>query len=244
MGSVPRPLPFSTGVKPIGSFFERLSAIEVAGGVTQNIDVIGGGTSGCEVAMSLAGKALRQGLSWKICLFESSNSILPGQAPMLKSRVQEQLRKYKIDVYLGNPFKATVGRTVVNCTPARAPEWLAQTGLKTDEQGYVIHDSSLLTSDPSVFACGDMAINPQEPTVRAGVYAVRQAPILKKNLRANLNSESYAQFHPQRNFLSLMVDGEGGAFGSKGSMYLGHSPFFLWIKDRIDRKFMNKISSS
>lgn len=72
---------------------------------------------------------------------------------------------------------------------------------------------------------------------KAGVYAVREGPIIAQNVAAMINGEPLTEYVPQRGFLSLMMTGDGSAFGSKfGLTFVGK---WVWdMKDFIDVGFM------
>ncbi len=76
-----------------------------------------------------------------------------------------------------------------------------------------------------------------DPRPKAGVYAVRQGPILAANLRAYLESQSLNSYKPQSQHLALIALGEQRAIGFRnGVSFSGH---WVWrMKDRIDRRFL------
>ena len=74
---------------------------------------------------------------------------------------------------------------------------------------------------------------------KAGVYAVRSGPLLDANLRASLSGAMLQSFKPQSDFLSLLNLGNGKAIGTKWGLTLTGARV-LWLKDRIDRSFMEK----
>jgi selenide,water dikinase len=79
---------------------------------------------------------------------------------------------------------------------------VARTGLPVDESGFLqVTDTLQSTGDPRVFAAGDIAHQVQHPRPKAGVYAVRQAPALVRNLRAFLLDKPVQPIVPQRRFL-------------------------------------------
>ena len=64
------------------------------------------------------------------------------------------------------------------------------TDLETDAQGFIaIRDTLQSVSRENVFAVGDCASSIDNPYPKAGVYAVRQAPILFHNVRSFLLGE-------------------------------------------------------
>jgi selenide,water dikinase len=91
-----------------------------------------------------------------------------------------------------------------------------------------------------LFAAGDCAAVEDAPWVRkAGVYAVREGPILDRNLRARLEGTRLRRYRPQRNFLSLLNLGERQALAAKwGAVAVGR---WVWRwKDWIDRRFVRR----
>jgi selenide, water dikinase len=130
---------------------------------------------------------------------------------------------------------------VVWVTEATAPEWLQETGLKLDPQGFVLVDRNLRSiSHDQVFAAGDIATLSDGPTAKSGVYAVRQGMPLARNLINALQDKPLKPYRPQPWHLALIGTGDS-AVASFGP--LGFASPWLWkIKQRIDRKFMAEFS--
>lgn len=127
------------------------------------------------------------------------------------------------------------------CTQAAAAAWPRQSGLAVDAQGFIaINEYLQSTSHDFIFAAGDIAKQVHAPRPRAGVYAVRQAPFLFKNLRNRLLQQPLTPFQPQSHFLSLLACGDRYAMGCKPrSLFPTLSGHWVWRwKDHIDRKFM------
>jgi selenide,water dikinase len=82
---------------------------------------------------------------------------------------------------------------------------------------------------------------PFAPRPKAGVYAVRQAPVLHDNVRAALTGGAMRAFHPQKDYLKLVSLGDKIALAEKfGTAFVGPS---LWsMKDSIDTKFMRQFN--
>ena len=121
---------------------------------------------------------------------------------------------------------------------AGAQPWLANSGLECDDKGFVKVDKFLRSlSHPDIFAVGDSAAFTPTPLPKAGVYAVRQGPILTKNLIAVITHRSLRIFKPQPNFLSLLSTGGHYAVASRGSLFF-HGKWVWYWKNFIDRQFM------
>ena len=109
------------------------------------------------------------------------------------------------------------------------------------EAGWIPVNAQLQHVDHSnVFAAGDCAHLTFAPdTPKAGVYAVREGPILAHNLRVYLDGSAKRDYRPQSDFLSLLNFGDGHAVGSKWGFAAKGKWLQRW-KDRIDRRFMQR----
>jgi len=117
---------------------------------------------------------------------------------------------------------------------AKPHDWIAGTGLDLQD-GFIAVNAQLQASDRSVFAVGDCAHMATSPRPKAGVYAVRQAPVLFDNLRAVLSGGQMRDYKPQRDYLKLISLGQKSALAEKfGTVWQG--PLLWRLKDRIDRK--------
>ena len=124
-------------------------------------------------------------------------------------------------------------------TQASSARWLAESGLATDEQGFVsVNDYLQSTSHPQVWAAGDVATMVSHPRPKAGVFAVRQGKPLVENLRRTILGQPLRPFIPQRDFLILLGTGDRSAMASRGWLSLPPSPLIWHWKDQIDRRFM------
>ena len=96
-----------------------------------------------------------------------------------------------------------------------------QCGLSLSKRGWIrVNEQLQSISHPSVFAAGDCCeiVNDEgRSTPKAGVYAVRSGPILVENLTrflgANPHSNELVTYHPQDDFLKLLMCGDGTALG-------------------------------
>lgn len=127
------------------------------------------------------------------------------------------------------------------CGDAAAPQWLKHCGLALDPQGFVLVQDTLQSrDDPAIFAAGDIAAFSPRALPKAGVYSVRQAPVLYDNLRAALLQHSLRPYRPQHRFLSLLQLGQQHAAGSFGPL-AGCGRWLMAWKRRIDRQFMHSL---
>jgi selenide,water dikinase len=126
------------------------------------------------------------------------------------------------------------------CTGAAAAPWITASGLRTDGGGFLaVRDTLQSLDDDRVFAAGDIATQVNHPRPKAGVFAVRQGPVLAHNLRALLLDKPLRNHRPQQRFLSLISLGGKQATADKGPFSATGRWVWRW-KDRIDREFMSR----
>jgi selenide,water dikinase len=119
--------------------------------------------------------------------------------------------------------------------------FLADSGLAVDPRGFLLVDSGLRSlSDRRVFAAGDCATLADFPeTPKAGVYAVRHAPVLWRSLQAAVLGGAPPRYRPQSSFLSILNSADGRAL-LRWKGVVSHSRWAWWLKDWIDRRFMRR----
>ena len=241
--------------KPLDRYAARWRAFlaEVkAGHAAPQVAVIGGGVAGVELAMAMA-HALRQaGAVPEVAVIEASAALtgigararrhLLRQFAALGIRAHLQARVLRIEadrVLLADqpPVPAAF---CVGAAGAFPHDWIGQTDLPQRE-GFIEVGSDLgVTGDPALFAVGDCAVMPHAPRPKAGVFAVRAAPVLHNNLRAALGAGKRRVFRPQRQYLKLISLGGKSALAEKYGVALS-GPFLWRWKDRIDRAFMRRL---
>ncbi|HEY9751005.1 MAG TPA: selenide, water dikinase SelD, partial [Allocoleopsis sp.] len=233
------------------------------------IGIVGGGAGGVELSLAVQRhlhKILRQAQqppeNLSVHLFQRSPVLMPGYSRWVSDRFQQILRQRGIHLYLGETV-SQVQEDQVRCesgltvacdhtfwvTQATAPEWIKASGLAIDAQGFIGVDETLRSlSHPFVFAAGDIATIKNHPRPKAGVFAVRQGKPLFENLRRTLLGQPLKPYIPQKRYLSLIGTSEdsdsnqhNAAIASWGS--LGWQSPWLWqLKDRIDRRFMDRFN--
>ena len=190
-----------------------------------------------------------------VTLLEAGADILPATSKQARKILGNALSRYGVRVVTGvnvsriseGVVELADGQTfasdfAVSTAGARAYPWLAETGLALTH-GFVDVGKELRTStDPDIFAVGDCAYLTHAPRPKAGVFAVREAPVLFHNLKAALSGQSLRAYAPQTDYLKLISAGDKSAVAEKHSVTL--SGRWLWsLKDRIDSDFMARLSN-
>ena len=105
----------------------------------------------------------------------------------------QRVTDHSVDLADGDVLNADL---VVGAAGARPYPWVANLGLETHE-GFITIDNTLRSlSDPNIFAVGDCAHMGFAPRPKAGVFAVRQAPVLFNNISAVLTGRKLERYDP------------------------------------------------
>ncbi len=237
--------------KPLGPYAKdwvRFREV-VRQGTPPEIAVIGGGVGGIELSLAMAHALRTDGATPQITVLERDTA-LPGLGPGPRAALLSHMTRLGVSLREHTEAASVSAETVtladqtevpsrftVTVAGARPHDWLADTGLALTD-GFLTIDDQLRTSDPAIYAAGDCAHLP-DPRPKAGVYAVREAPVLYHNLRADLTGRQRRRYRPQRDYLKLISLGGKSALADKWGMRIEGPRLWRW-KDRIDRKFMEK----
>jgi len=238
-------------VKPIGRFLPRWEALRQRLRDGERVIVVGGGAGGVELAL-----AMRNRLPAAVELRLVTDRLLPDLAPAATARLRAALARQgvalmegvRVDGYRDGAVWLEGGNSVagdrfVVVTGVEAPRWVAESGLAVDERGFVCVDDRLRScSHDDVFAAGDLAAMRDQPRAKAGVFAVRQGPVLAENLRRAVQGRALRRYRAQSRFLVLVGTGDGRAVASRGD-WAAEGRWVWWWKDWIDRRFMKRFNA-
>jgi len=247
----------AVGVKPLYDFAKRWEGFVNGRAVDKqpaNVVIIGGGVAGVEIALAAHHRLQQQGISATVTILESGK-ILQAVSPATQIYLRKLLyaRSVRIveDVKVlsvaavevetdGGVFQSDF--TLAAAGP-RPYAWLAKTALACTN-GYLDITNTLQTPQhPEVFAVGDCTHFVPRPLEKAGVYAVRQAPVLHHNISAYLQGATLQPFQPQRDYLKLISLGGKQAAADKWDWCWRGA--WLWqLKNYIDNAFMKKCNDT
>jgi len=124
--------------------------------------------------------------------------------------------------------------------PAPLP-WLAASGLRLDEAGFVRVDRALRSvSHAYVFAVGDCAALGE---AKSGVHAVRHGMLLERNLRHMAAGTALEAYEPKPHALLIMSCGARYAIAAKGAWSV-EGRLAWWWKNAIDRRWMRRLNAT
>jgi len=232
---------------------------------TLSIAIVGGGLGGVEVALSLKE---RLGNQLDLSLICRSQTIAPSQSKAIQNLLTQELKSGSIRVYLNTTVNSVQENTnsvnlILNsgecssnlscdvslwATQATSPQWIGDSGLRTDDRGFVLVDRTLRSvSHSNVFASGDIATMQNTPQPKAGVLAVRQGKIIGHNLQRSLANQSLQVFNPQSRYLNLVSLGDRRAAASYGEFTMTAKIVQPWLwhwKKTIDNGFVAGLNRS
>ncbi|MEE8459876.1 MAG: FAD-dependent oxidoreductase, partial [Phycisphaerales bacterium] len=237
--------------RPIGRFVGRVDELlgrarAHDGGSPFRVIVVGAGAGGVELAFTVQHRlAAETGRAPAMQLLDGGPRILAGYPPSLARRVKRLAASRGIEILHDTRVASAEAGAVVLADGSRLPcdalIWVTgavsqpiftASGLPTDDRGFLRIRSTLQADGhDDLFGCGDCATLIDYPrTPKAGVYAVRQGPLVTDNLRAALAGGPLRPYRPQRDFLTLLNAGGGVALGAKwGRSFQGR--WVMTLKD-------------
>jgi selenide,water dikinase len=272
---VPGASQFAIGIKPVDRFlaaWARLQqepgeapAASANGGDSPRLDarfqhvvVVGGGAGGVELALAMVWRLKKTGKRARVSLV-TRGPLLQHHPARVRRLAQNALARAGVAVRADSEVVrvekgvlhleggGTAASDVLVWATGAAPQtWVGQTALACTRDGFIVQDNQLRsTSHPNLFAAGDIATQPDQPQPKAGVFAVRQGPVLAENLLRAMEGTPGTPgrpYAPQRHMLSLLATGGQHAIASWHGF--GWEGDWVWKwKSRIDRGFMARFTA-
>jgi selenide,water dikinase len=249
---------FTLPIKPVDGFVAGWQRIERALQQPRDdpfrIVIVGGGAGGTEICLALQHRLamrMQNGVRTQFAIVADTAQLLPTHNPGVRRRLTQAVNERGIELHLNRRVVA-VAPNSLRCQPdeeiafdaaiwvtnaAPAP-WLRESGLATDERGFVgINHHLQSLSHPFVFAAGDVAALTGHHLAKSGVFAVREGPPLARNLRRACRGEPLEGYRPQRHHLALISTGDKYAVASRGRWNAAGAA--IWrLKNHIDRRWM------
>ncbi len=266
VGSVPRGMDVSgvrehaVPTRPLGTLLKRVQRFEEhhrSDGRPLRVVVAGGGAAGVELAFAMRSRWGDRFAPVEITLVESRDALLNGHHPRVARIVERYLEENKITWMTGRRV-AAVHETKVCfedhaslpydfllwATGGAPPDLLKHANLETGHTGFIRVRSTLqVMGYDNIFAAGDCIELASRPLPKSGVYAVREGPVLSRNIRAWLQNRSLIPYKPQGSALALLMTGTRNAVASRRIISF-HGPWVWRLKDWIDRRWMRKFAPS
>ena len=250
---------FAYPIKPISNLINQIKLLKQKFSKTKNAEIIiiGGGAGGIEIALSVNNflSDFKNIEKKKITIISKNKSLIPNhnflaQQSLIKYLIKQEInfitddkvievKKNKILTKKGLIIKSNLNLLVTSISP---PKWLSFSNLPLTNDGFIkVNEYLQLNEYKNIFAAGDISSMEKHNLPKAGVFAVRQGPILAKNLHSHIIKKQLTRYKPQKTFLSLIGNGKDFAIASWWKLSL--SGKFLWtLKNYIDRSFIKKFN--
>ncbi len=221
-----------------------------------HLTVVGGGPSGCELALAIHHRLGRH-TGFRMTLLQGNDRLLPQHPGPAAHAFQQLLQGRGITVRLNASVVASEqgvlqlgGGERVACdavlwaTNASPPPLLRDSGLTLDTVGFlVVQDTLQSVSHAAVFGTGDCVSFPTYPELpKNGVHAVREGAVLLDNVALFLHERPLRPFRPQRFTLNLLNTADGQAIISYGPL-AWKSRWARKLKDWIDRRWIKMFTN-
>ncbi len=245
-------------VKPIENMDRARKAIlEKFRNGTAKVLLIGGGPAGVELAGNIWRLAKSQNARAEITLASSRDRVLPNFPEKAARLAHESLSERGIQI-LSNFRVASmekglarsqagmdVAYHVAILTIGIMPQGIfADSGVETSEEGaLLVNDYLQSTNYPDIFGGGDCIEIRGKRLDRVGVYAVREAPILFRNLLAAVRGEPLSPLKPQKRYLLIFNLGDGSGLLVWGP-WIWKGRLAFTFKNYLDTSFMAKFQVS
>jgi len=196
--------------------------------------IVGAGPSGTEVAAALLGLAERIGSAPHITLAGQTAGAGHAWRSLYSSLERRGL------TLLPEGARLPDHDLLIAATGLRAPSLVREAGLATSRgDGAEVAATLQSTIDPAIFAVGDCADFQPRDLPRQGVFGVRQAPVLIRNLAAAAKGELFEDYRPQRWWLAIMDLGDETGFATWGPFAWRSRAMLRW-KRRLDMSFLSR----
>lgn len=244
---------FAWPVKPISNLFEARSEILALDRKKLSFAVVGGGPAGVEVAGNLWRLSKETGNEGAITVIEGGERLLGSFPERASAWAKSSLEGRGMRIVTGGRVKE-IGKSEVSletgevvpadftflATGVSLPPIFRGSGLSAgSSEGLEIDEFLRHPGHHDIFGGGDCVTNPAHPLPKVGVYAVRQAPVLYRNLLAALTGGELTRFRPQKKYLQILNLGDGTGLFVRGNL-IARGKWALWLKNRLDTSFMAK----
>jgi NADH dehydrogenase FAD-containing subunit len=264
----------AVATKPVSRTRELAPRLEAAlqdPAARLRLAIVGGGAAGTEIAMNVTGRFQGAGRldDLDLTVVEQANALLPGFPDGLQSHVSNRLRDRGASIRLGTAVQHVectdrerqvhMDRSYDSPLPADAvlwatgtvgPAFLQESGLSTDDRGFLHVTSQLRTpSHPRIFAAGDCATLLERSLPKVGVHAVKQGTDLRTNLDRTLRhltehnalptSPELVSFRPYPVAPLILSTGARDGLWTAGRFWAAH-PWLLRLKHAIDRQWIRQ----
>ena len=193
--------------------------------------IVGSGFAGIEIAFSLRKR-------WP----KRTIQLIIKQDRKLAENIRKTLKDLNIEILKENP--SFLYPTLI-CTGNESFDWIKNSGLPIGQDERVLTKNTLqIINYPELFAVGDCGVVMGNSRPSSGVWAVRSAKPLAKNLENMSKGFKLYKWKPQKKAIQILdtnsSHGHSKAFIAWGGLIIGPSNSLSKLKELIDKNFISK----
>ncbi|BDA86623.1 pyridine nucleotide-disulfide oxidoreductase [Aureimonas sp. SA4125] len=260
IGSTVRPpggLEAGQGAKPIAALASLRQQLAAQGGPVR-VAIIGGGATGCELAGNLLHLRRAAGRPIAVTLVSAAATLVPAAPRGVQAAALDSLAKRGGLVHLGQSVASVEAGAsaeagvltlssgalvpfdhLVLATGLEADPVVHNLGIASSKAGLRVGETLQSIDDPRIFAAGDCAAIEGHDLPKLGVYGVRAAPVLARNLLATLAGSPLETYRPQRHALSILDLADGRGLAMRAAFWCGGRAA-LGLKHFLDQRFIDR----
>ena len=249
---------YAVPTRPLGSLLQRVHQFEtlnLSRGGPLRVVIAGGGAAGVELAFAMHSRWSKRFHPLEITIAESKSSLVNEHSPRVERIILKYLEEKGIS-HISNCRVESVDETSIHlenhdslsydfllwATGGAPPQLLKHTDVETNETGFIRVRSTLqVVGYENIFAAGDCIDFVPRPLPKSGVYAVREGPILARNINAFLCNKPLTPYRPQTSALALLMTGQRNAIASRPHISF-HGNWVWWLKNWIDQRWIKKFN--
>jgi pyridine nucleotide-disulfide oxidoreductase family protein len=240
---------YANRIKPNYHFVDVINEARNA----KKVVVAGGGTAGIEISLSLTAWRKKNDIKTPVTLV-SAGRLLQQEKNEISNKIEKIVTKKGIHMITDESVNRVERKALFTSsnkqiffdkliwlTGPKAPGLFKSSGLPIDDEGYLLVEGTLQVKKyPSIFGAGDCITLVNHPAIpKAGVYAVKQGPVLFNNIKGFFETGEGEWYKPQRNHLSILSTGNKEGFVLyRGNVFSGKWAWYL--KNWIDKQFIKK----
>lgn len=183
-------------VKPMSRLLPLLKKLK--NGEAERLLIAGGGAAGIEIALNISHP--NSAIQTELTLVEYQSAILPDFPKKAAHIALEALQKRGVRIKTGTSYdtqNAAEFDAVIDATGNYPASQSLVHDLKTGHDNRILTHASLLAQGTkNVFAAGDTADVDGKNYAPVGVHAVKQGPLLRKNINQLLKGQSLSSYKP------------------------------------------------
>ncbi|MFL2818701.1 MAG: selenide, water dikinase SelD [Candidatus Puniceispirillales bacterium] len=222
---------------------------------TNSIAFIGGGAASVELALGLNKRFNTIKKKLKISIITGKNGLLSSFPTKTQKKSLDALKEAKINIIakkevievtkdkliMSDNTILSVQKSILS-TNAMAPEWIKNSDILLNQDGFITVNSSFQTNHEYIFAAGDIVDFNNENLKKTGVFAVRSGKPLAKSIKNYILYKSNFSYSFNKNYLALIGLSNGFTIATKYD-FSYYSKFNNHLKKYIDQNFIKKFNN-